>query len=97
MAPSRPASMPPQSKHCVASFPSRGVLLVLIDRQKQLNSLSVEASFELDAVFRWFDEEPSLRVAVISGKGRAFCVGADLKGFWLPLCLVAPRPHGSGP
>ncbi len=70
----------PQVKHCLLSYPTAGVLLATINRPKALNSLDVEASYELDSVFRWFDEEPSLKVAVITGAGKAFCVGADLKG-----------------
>ena len=66
--------------HCIISISRPHILLVLINRPKKLNSLSVRANFELDSVFRWFDQEQTLRVAVISGVGRAFCVGADLKG-----------------
>lgn len=71
---------PPSTKYCIISFPSPGILLVLINRPRSLNALNIEASYELDAVFRWFDEEPSCRVAVLSGVGKAFCTGADLKG-----------------
>lgn len=36
-------------------------------------------SWDLDALWRWFDNEPSLRVAVITGVGdKAFCGGSDL-------------------
>lgn len=71
---------PPTTQHCLLSFPSSGILLVLINRPRSLNSLSVEASYELDSVFKWFDKTPSCRVAILSGVGKAFCVGADLKG-----------------
>lgn len=66
---------PPTTKHSKLSFPDDNVLLVEINRPKALS-----ASHELDEVFQWFDDEPSLRVAIITGVGKAFCVGADLKG-----------------
>lgn len=86
MAASQPSRAPPAPlKYSSISHPASGVLLVTIDRPKQLNSLTVDASSELDAVFQWFDHEPSLKVAIITGAGKSFCVGADLKGMVLPL------------
>ena len=81
MTPShQPATKPPITRHCLISFPDPHVVVVLINRPDKLNSLSVEANHELDRVFRWYDAEPSCRVAILSGVGRAFCAGADLKG-----------------
>lgn len=76
----RPQKVPTAVEHCEISFPAPHVLLVVINRPKTLNSLSVEASYELDQIFQWFDDEPSLRAAIITGAGSTFCVGADLKG-----------------
>ena len=41
--------------------------------------MSMAVHHELDALFTWYDNEPSLRCAVVTGAGRAFCAGADLK------------------
>ncbi|KAK0388941.1 hypothetical protein NLU13_2518 [Sarocladium strictum] len=61
------------------SFPSPRVLLVRMDRPKDLNAMSTAGQWEMDAVWKWFDDEPSLSVAIITGTGRAFSAGADLK------------------
>lgn len=85
MAANRFLRAPPTPlKYSAISHPASGVLLVTINRPRQLNSLTVEASSELDGIFQWFDKEPSLNVAIITGAGKAFCVGADLKGTTLP-------------
>lgn len=43
-----------------------------------MNSLPYASHWEADALLQWFDAEPSLRVAVITGSGKAFCAGQDL-------------------
>lgn len=44
-----------------------------------MNSIPSYAHWEADAIVTWFDNEPSLRVAVITGAGaKAFCAGQDL-------------------
>lgn len=71
---------PPGTKYCVLSYPAPDVLLVRLNRPKQLNCINTEGNEELDRVWTWLDKEPSLRVGIITGTGRAFCAGADLKG-----------------
>lgn len=61
------------------SFPASRVLLVRMDRPKDLNAMSTVAQWEMDSVWKWFDQEPNLSVAIITGTGRAFSAGADLK------------------
>jgi enoyl-CoA hydratase/carnithine racemase len=43
-----------------------------------MNSLPYASQWEADALLTWFDHEPSLLVAVITGSGKAFCAGQDL-------------------
>ena len=70
----------PPSKYCVLSYPSPNVLLVRLNRPKDLNCINMDGHAELDAIWQWMDAEPHLSVGVITGTGRAFCAGADLKG-----------------
>lgn len=61
------------------SFPAPRVLLVRMDRPHTLNAMPTVGQLEMDAVWTWFDNEPNLSVAIITGTGRAFSAGADLK------------------
>lgn len=57
---------PPETKYCILTFPSPRVLLITINRPKQLNALNLPAHFELDGVFNWYNKEPELWVAIVS-------------------------------
>ncbi|KAK3114118.1 hypothetical protein LTR53_007903 [Teratosphaeriaceae sp. CCFEE 6253] len=70
----------PPSKHCVISYPAPHVLLVRLNRPKDLNCINIEGHAELHQIWQWMDAEPELNVGVITGTGRAFSAGADLKG-----------------
>jgi enoyl-CoA hydratase/carnithine racemase len=73
------ASRPPMSSSFLLSFPEEGILVVTINRAKAMNSIPTQAHWEAHELFQWFDKEPSLRVAIITGAGdKAFCAGQDL-------------------
>jgi enoyl-CoA hydratase/carnithine racemase len=72
-------SPPPEVPNTQVSFPSPHVLLVTLDRKDALNAIPRPQHFALERLWTWFDDEPTLRVAVLTGTGRAFCAGADLK------------------
>ncbi len=55
------------------------VFVITLNRPERLNAISAELSEEFLAAMRRFDKDPSLRVAVITGAGRAFCAGRDLR------------------
>lgn len=70
---------PPTPAFLKLSFPAPRVVLVRMDRPKDLNAMSTAGQWEMDSVWKWFDDEPKLSVAIITGTGRAFSAGADLK------------------
>lgn len=76
-----PVLVPPGSPSgtFTCSFPSPAILVVTISRPKQMNSIPLAAHWEGETIFQWYDDEPSLRVAIITGAGaKAFCAGQDL-------------------
>lgn len=74
------AIQPPKLSVYELGFPAPYVLQVTINRESHMNAVPVAGHWEGERLWEWFDEEPSLRVAIVTGKGkRAFCCGADLK------------------
>ncbi|MFA6314528.1 MAG: enoyl-CoA hydratase [Sterolibacterium sp.] len=56
-----------------------GVTTLTLNRPGQYNSLSEELLGELQAALDAIGADPSVRVVVIAGAGKAFCSGHDLK------------------
>jgi 2-(1,2-epoxy-1,2-dihydrophenyl)acetyl-CoA isomerase len=56
-----------------------GVGTITLDRPGALNSLEATLKAELPAAFREAARDPAVRVVVLTGAGRAFCAGQDLK------------------
>jgi enoyl-CoA hydratase/carnithine racemase len=52
-----------------------------LNRPDKLNPLSVQTLTELAAAARAFDEQPDVKVVIVTGAGRAFSAGADLSSF----------------
>jgi len=55
-----------------------GILTITLNRPKQLNALTLEADEELIDLFESLAEQHDVRVVIITGAGKAFCVGADM-------------------
>jgi enoyl-CoA hydratase/carnithine racemase len=55
-----------------------GVLVLRLNRPEQLNALSRELVEELRDAAAGVPDDPSVRVVVLTGAGRAFSAGADL-------------------
>jgi crotonobetainyl-CoA hydratase len=77
-----PASMPgfdPAALEFVTVDRDGPLTIVTIDRPERLNALHTAAHNELSAVFDDFAADPRQWVAIITGAGRAFCAGNDLR------------------
>jgi len=55
------------------------VTTITINRPHVRNALDLETTAALGTAFRAFEDDDEARVAVLCGKGGAFCAGADLK------------------
>ncbi|QTJ64357.1 enoyl-CoA hydratase/isomerase family protein [Rhodococcus sp. ZPP] len=56
-----------------------GVLLITINRPERLNSLTLPMFKHLSEIWEDVDRDPHTRVAVITGAGRGFCTGMDVR------------------
>jgi crotonobetainyl-CoA hydratase len=65
-------------EHCRVEKDGR-ILTVTLNRPELLNALHPPANHELGRVFDEFAEDPDLWVAILTGAGRGFCAGNDLK------------------
>jgi 2-(1,2-epoxy-1,2-dihydrophenyl)acetyl-CoA isomerase len=56
-----------------------GVLTITLDRQERLNAVNAELAAALPGALHHAAQDDSVRVVVITGAGRGFCAGLDLK------------------
>ncbi len=61
--------------------PAPHVRLLTLNRPEQLNAMTAQLCDELHRELRSVASDRSCRVAVLTGAGRAFCVGLDLHGY----------------
>ncbi|HEX6737668.1 MAG TPA: enoyl-CoA hydratase family protein [Vicinamibacteria bacterium] len=71
-----PRSFDPQSFDYDEQGP---VATVRLNRPEALNALTFEVYRELIETFRGLAERPAVRAVVLTGAGRAFCTGGDVK------------------
>ncbi|HZM82079.1 MAG TPA: enoyl-CoA hydratase-related protein [Candidatus Limnocylindrales bacterium] len=57
----------------------QGVATITLNRPESLNSLNTELKQELAAALRDVSADSAVRAVVLTGAGRAFCVGQDLR------------------
>ncbi len=52
---------------------------IILNRPEAMNAITGQMLGELNEAFKAADDDPDVRVVVLSGAGRAFCAGLDLK------------------
>jgi 2-(1,2-epoxy-1,2-dihydrophenyl)acetyl-CoA isomerase len=57
-----------------------GTATIRLNRPEVYNALNDELTFELQDVWKTVARDEQVRVAVLTGEGKAFCSGQDLKG-----------------
>jgi enoyl-CoA hydratase/carnithine racemase len=67
-----------------------GVATITLNRPDRLNAFTVEMMSDLVSAFDEADGDDGVRVVIVTGKGRAFCAGADLGSG------VSTFDHGEG-
>jgi enoyl-CoA hydratase/carnithine racemase len=65
-----------------------GIAFIHLNRPKVLNALSETMMHELFQALKETEEDPDIRVLILTGRGSGFCAGADLDKFF--------RPQGKG-
>jgi enoyl-CoA hydratase/carnithine racemase len=68
-----------QSESEVLRSDAAGIVTLTLNRPQQFNALSSSLIDALQCAVKEIAGDPSLRVVVIAGAGRAFCAGHDLK------------------
>jgi len=58
---------------------NKGICTIIIDRPERKNAVDGPTARELANAVRRFEQDASLAVAILWGKGGTFCAGADLK------------------
>lgn len=64
---------------------STGVATIVLNRPERLNALTFEVYRELRDTFDALDDERDVRAVVITGQGKAFCSGGDVRDIIGPL------------
>ncbi len=72
-------------------FRGERVLVITINRPDQRNAVNAAASHGIAAALDELDADPGLSVGVLTGAGKGFCAGMDLKAF-----VAGERPHVEG-
>ena len=83
--------MPDQPYETLLHTRDENVLTLTLNRPDALNALNALMRGELLAAVKAGARDPKVRAIVITGAGRGFCAGADLRGGCLLYTSPSPR------
>jgi len=66
-------------RHLAFDLKPNGVLLITLNRPEVLNATNARLHWELTQVWLTVDADPKVRVALVTGAGKAFSAGGDLE------------------
>ncbi|ABG92237.1 possible enoyl-CoA hydratase [Rhodococcus jostii RHA1] len=72
------------AKLILTERPRPGILLIRLNRPDELNAMNVDLIEELHEVLAEVRDDSLTRAIVLTGEGRAFCAGLDLRGYGTP-------------
>lgn len=73
---------------------AEGIATLTLNRPERLNALNDQMAEELVDVLHVIDKDDEIRVLVITGAGRAFCSGADVRDRFMRLIEEAKKGEG---
>ena len=80
------------SEQPVLTEAADGVLLITLNRPEARNAVNAAVAEGVAAALDRLDADDELRVAILTGAGKGFCSGMDLKAF-----VAGERPYVGGP
>ncbi|HLS75900.1 MAG TPA: enoyl-CoA hydratase-related protein [Nocardia sp.] len=95
----QPATVPGAAEDAVL-FEARpdGIAIITLNRPERRNCLGADVRAGLFTAWDRFERDPALRVAILTGAGKAFCAGGDLRemvetGMTVPPREMFPLPY----
>jgi 2-(1,2-epoxy-1,2-dihydrophenyl)acetyl-CoA isomerase len=63
----------------ILEITEKGVAIIRLNRPKALNAINDQMKRELRDVVRQVAQDPAVKAVILTGEGRAFCAGGDVK------------------
>lgn len=56
-----------------------GIATITLNRPDRLNAINYQLAVEFDGLITEIEDDPEARIVILTGAGRGFCAGADIK------------------